>query len=250
MKKSIFRIIIILLFIVSILYISLIVLKNNIPIRDNENNSKLVHVKAFINSDCDTCTKVDTYLEVYKKAWVKFEVINIKEYLSDDYKANINGYNITKLPFLVFSKELSNYKTIANSWKDVFGYKNEKWEFIPTDIVPPYFDLKTKKIEWLIDITYIWDNVCTNCYTVDDIISILSNFWLRFQNIKQMNKESKKAIEFIEKYKINTFPVVLLSTNTSLYKNFSYFWQTLWSVEEDGIYILREPWKFGLNISD
>ena len=207
-------------------------------------------MKAFVNEDCIECTQVEDYLEVYKKAWVKFEFTNLKKYNTWEYKAHFNEYDITKLPFIVFSEELNNYETISNSWDNTFGYRNEKMEYIPTDIIPPYFDIKTKQVKWLINIVYIWDQNCNDCYKIEDSILILRKFWLRFKNINKIDKENKEAIKLIQKYNINTFPAIILSKNTKLYKNFSYFWKNMWSIEGDWRYILKKPWKIGLKIKN
>lgn len=250
MNKTILITFLITLFSIFILYPLILVLENKFISSWIEKDSRVVDIKIFTKSDCDECIKLDKYLEVYKKAWVKFWNISVKEYGGWEYKAHFNEYNITKLPFIVFSKEMANYDTIANSWNDTFGYKNDNLEFIPTDIIPPYFNINTKKIEWLIDITYIWNNVCKNCYTLENAMVILSNFGLKFKNIKKIDWKSKEAMDYINKYNITTLPVVLLSDNTSLYTNFSYFWQTIWSIEKDGEYILRKPWKLGLDIDN
>jgi hypothetical protein len=210
-------------------------------------DSNLVYVKYFTNSNCIECTNIDDYLKVYKKAWVKFWEISVKEYWSTEYKTHFNEYNIRKLPFIVFWEELDNYQTISDSWNNTFWYKNNLWEYITTDIIPPYFDLESKQVKWLIDITYIWNNNCIQCYSLDSVINILLSFWLKFNNIKKINNSSIEAKQVIDKYKIKTLPTIILSQNTKLYKNFSYFWKTIWTIESDWRYILREPEKLWLS---
>jgi len=211
----------------------------------NKDNN-IVDIKIILNSKCEDCTSLKSYLEVYEKSWVKFWNIKQIEYTSKEGKDYLQEYNIKRLPFIIFSNNLRKYKTIASSWTDTFGYKNDIWEYIPTDIIPPYFDIKNKDIKWLVDLTYIWDSNCEKCYLLSDIKEILGKFWIKFNNIVAIDKESTKAIELINKYNIKVFPNIILSKNLSLYKNFSYFWRSIWTVELDKKYILRSPGKFGL----
>lgn len=248
MKKYIFITCVIIIIIFSIFYIKKI--ENIKKITQKEDDQNLVYVKAFVNENCIKCTQVEDYLEVYEKAWVNFWTIDIKKYNTLEYIDQFRKYNITKLPFIVFSEELNNYETISSSWNNTFGYRNEQMEYISTDITPPYFDIEAKKVKWLIDIVYIWNRNCDDCYKIESIIWILRKFWLRFNNVNKIDKDDKEAIKLIEKYNIDTFPVILLSENTKLYVNFSYFWKTIWSIEDDWSYILRKPWKIGLKIKE
>lgn len=244
MKKNIFLIIsLVIVFIIFLLYKNMI---KEAPQLEVKNNSELVNITIFKNTKCVKCIQLDDYLKVYKKAGVKFWDISTLEYNSSDYNSNINNYNIKKLPFVVFSKELNSYKTISNSWDNTFWYKNNKWEYIPTDIIPPYFDLQSWEVKWLIDIIYIWDKECRECYTINDSIKIFKQFWLKFNKKATLNIDDKEALELIKKYEINTFPTVLLSSNMELYKNFTYFFQNFWTKELDNKYILRDASKIGL----
>lgn len=211
-----------------------------------EKPKNIVDITLFNNTSCIECTTLDWYLEVYKKAWVNFWNIRKIDYKSWEWKTHSQEYDVKKLPFIIFSKELSQYETISNSWDRTFGYKNNEWEFIPTDIIPPYFDIKSQKIEGLIDMIYIWNDSCEKCYTLNNIQSILSQFWLKFQNIKVHDNNWKIAKELIKKYNIEVSPVIILSAETNLYKNFAYFWKSIWTIEEDGKYILRKPNLIGL----
>jgi len=249
MKKYFY--IIIPLLVLFFLYFTFFYSENKISFFENNiHDSNLVHIKAFIKEDCSECTRVEDYLEVYKKAWVKFESISYKKYWSEEYKAHSNNYKINKLPFIVFSENLSNYKTISDSWEKTFWYKSSKWEYIVNDIIPPFYDLTDKKIKWLINLVYIWDKSCKNCYKIDDIKIILNSFWLKFKNVKEIDSKSLEWKELIEKYNIVKIPTIILSKNMELYKNFSYFWSNIWTKEKDGFFILREPEKINLIISN
>jgi len=213
----------------------------------NKDNN-IVNIIIILNNNCNECTSLDSYLEVYKKAWVNFWDLVKIDSTSFEGKDYLQKYKIKKLPFIIFSKNLEKYKTIASSWNDTFGYRNDLWEYIPTDIIPPYFNIKTKKIEWLIDMIYIWNINCNKCYLLSDIKERLGTFWIKFNNILTIDNNSKQAIDLVNKYNIKVFPNIILSSNLSLYKNFSYFWKNLWTIEEDKKYILRKPANLGLKV--
>ncbi|MDD3145456.1 MAG: hypothetical protein PHV23_05085 [Candidatus Gracilibacteria bacterium] len=210
------------------------------------NDSNTVDIKVVSNRECEECTSLDSYLKVYKKAGVQFGNIDNIDYTSSKGKEYINEYRIQKLPFIIFSKNLDRYDTIANSWSDTFGYKNKKKEFIPTDIIPPYFNLDSQETEGLLNITYIGYNSCDECFLFTDIKKLLSSFGLKFKVLKDVDKSSDEAEKLIKKYNIEVLPSVILSKNTSLYKNFSYFWTNFGTIETDGNFVLRNPEKLGL----
>ena len=134
-----------------------------------------------------------------------------------------------------------DYELIKTNWNSL-GVISEDGSYILTTINPPYRDITTNEIKGLVELTYITDRSCSECYNVSEHKLILTNqraFALAITKETSVDISTKEGKELINNYNITSVPTVLLSKEASAYPSLISVWRNVGSVEKDGILIFR-----------
>ena len=195
----------------------------------------LINIK---DSSCKNCTDLSSLPTQLIRAGViitdekTLDIAQAQEY--------ITKYNITKIPTVIFSSDLNAYlgNQILASWSKI-GSIEYDGSYILRAVPPPYKDLDTNSIKGLVDLIYLTDNLCTQCYNVTLHKLILARFGLFLNSEKSIDIGSTEGNNLVSKYKINKVPTIVLSKEAKDYESFIELWNQVGTIESDNVFIFR-----------
>jgi len=207
---------------------------------DAELNQQIGLVKATIikPDNCEKCFDLDSVLEQIKSLNVFIEK---EEILTEIEGAElIKKYNLQKLPVLILSEDFKAYESSSVIWEKLNGELDNSGNFLLRDVLPPFKDLKTKEIKGLVNVKYLSDKSCTECYNVIVHKNILGNFGIipiKEETIDISSEEGKKLKDL---YKIVKVPTVIISKEAADYQSFEEIFLQVGTKEKDNTYIFRK----------
>ncbi|MCH8003242.1 MAG: hypothetical protein IH934_01315 [Nanoarchaeota archaeon] len=219
------------------------------PYFDTSSNEIMGRVSlTYINdATCGNCTDLSIFVRQLKQLGVAItdeKVVDIK-----NADSLISKYSLDKVPSLIISSDLSAYEDITKDWQQVGTVENDG-SYIFRTISPPYFDLNKNKVVGLVDVTYLSDKSCLDCYDVEIHRQILSNprgINININSEKKIDISDDEGKELVEKYSITKVPTIILSSDFSDYPSAKSF-GNFFTVEDDGSYVFRSLEAMGKNI--
>jgi len=199
----------------------------------------IVNATIVVKKDCSDCVKPEAYIQNFKQFWVFIGKPNIINFDSEEWSKLVKKYNITKLPFIIFSEDISAYKQIAESWAGFWDITNDN-EYILSKINPPYFDIAQQKVVWLLGVKYLTDKSCADCYDVNINKQILWKMWAVISKEETIDISSVKGKQLVKKYNIKKVPTIILSPDAKYYIGLNQAWKDVWTIEKDWSYIFRK----------
>lgn len=231
--------------------------KNNGEVKDNtfiftkvtpifinaQTQQEMGKVIATIISDpsCLQCIDPKLTIESFKKAGVK--ITNQRELVWNSYEGQqiISQYKITKLPTFVLSPDIDIYDNVKSNWANIGTVETDK-TYVARNLFLPYRDLEKGQILGLVDLIYLTDSSCTDCYKAVDVQKpILKQGYgvgIRFE--RTVDVASAEGQNLTNKYKITKVPTILLSSEADQYTNLKNVWKNVGTVENNGWYVFRE----------
>ncbi len=229
-----------------------LIFENTKPIYfDIETNEEIGRVTSITIKDpgCKDCSDVSSLITQL----VRTGVIVSKESTLDVSQAQelIAKYKITKIPTIIFSKDLGSYQDsqVLSAWKQ-FGSIEDDGSYILRAVPPPYKDLTKNEVVGLVDVTYLNDNSCSNCYNVSLHKAILLNFGTFISKENRIDISSVEGKDLLAKYKITKVPTIILTKEASAYTSLIEAWKQVGTVEDDGIFVFRNLEVLGLPYKD
>ena len=149
----------------------------------------------------------------------------------------IAKYNISKVPTIIMSSDALLYPAISQVWKDA-GTIESDGMLVLRAVSAPYQEPATHVIRGLVDITYVTDASCAECYNVSIHDNILSqNFRMYFGNKKTIDVGTPEGKAFIAAYNITKVPTIVLSPESKVYAGIQEIWSNVGTVAPDGSYV-------------
>lgn len=200
-------------------------------------------VSLYILKDtaCEKCNDLSLLINQIKAAGIKIAEEKTMSTSSDDGKELATKYNIDFVPTIILSKDASAYAIMQQAWPQI-GSRETDGSYVLRVVSPPFINLTTAKLRGLIDITYLIDKTCTECYNVSQHRLILANpqgFAMKLDEEETYDIADAKGKELIAKYSITQVPTIILSNEVSVYPS-SLALKEFFSVENDGSYIFRQ----------
>ena len=90
-----------------------------------------------------------------------------------------------------------------------------------------------------VDLIYLIDGSCTDCYDAKAHRSILGQLGIIFGEEKSIDVSSKEGKKLIDQYDISLVPTVILSEEAGGYELFNTVWGEVGTEEKDGKYVFR-----------
>lgn len=189
---------------------------------------------AITAKECKICMDMESVMQELKQTpFVKLRQSNILFASSDEAKSLITKYNIKKLPTIILKGERIDELPLR-------GFNIIDDVAVLEDVPPPYVDLDKKEISGLVDITYITDKTCTECYNVTQHRAVMElAFGLYINNEQSIDINTEKGRETVQKYKITKVPTIILSPGAGEYPTIQEVWDQLGTVEKDGNHVFR-----------
>ncbi len=211
------------------------------PYRDLEQDKVLglVTLTRLVDSSCDQCSSVDPIINSFKQAGAVFISDRTVEYTSDEGNALINTYGVKEIPAVVISKDITDYPQIAEIWPRL--NVTEKNGFYALHVLqPPYRNLSANKIVGLVDVIYLNDSSCGNCYNVLVHKIILgTNFGVSLVNETVVDVNSTQGKELVSRYNITVVPVFIMSPEAKYYSGLMQVWLSVGTTESNSWYVFR-----------
>lgn len=221
-----------------------LILSNLKPPYTNAATGKIEgRVSLYILKDaaCDKCADFTSLTTEMKKAGIRISEEKNIESSSDEGKALAKKYGIGFVPTLIISKDASAYPIMQQAWPRL-GTIESDGSYVLRLVSPPYINLTTGKLRGLVNVVYLTDKSCTDCYDVNLNNQILTNpngFAMKFDKEETIDISDSKGKELISKYNITQVPTVILSDEVSAYPS-SKGMQQFFSAEKDASYVLRK----------
>lgn len=210
---------------------------------DTENKQEMGKVIATIISDplCSQCLDPELTIESFKKAGVK--ITDQKEVVWNSYEGQqvINQYKITKLPTFILSSDIDLYENVKSNWSNIGTVETDK-TYVARNLFLPYRDLEKGQILGLVDLIYLTDSSCTDCYKAADVQKpiLKQGYGVGIRSERTVDVSSVEGQNSTNKYKITKVPTIILSPDADLYPNLKNVWKSVGTVESDGWYVFRE----------
>ncbi|VVC04318.1 Uncharacterised protein [Candidatus Bilamarchaeum dharawalense] len=150
----------------------------------------------------------------------------------------IQTYNITKLPVLLLSEDAAVYPIFAQI--SVLGTIENGW-FVLREVKPPYVELPTHEIHGVVNVIYLYNSSCKDCFDIHELGYYLSeSAGLYIDNETNYDSNSSEAKTLIGKYNLTALPALLYSPQIATYPAFEKVWKQINnSVESDGWFVFR-----------
>lgn len=206
----------------------------------------LVTVTLLTNHSCYQCLDLTLTVEVFKKAGIKIAGQKEIVWNSPAGQQIINQYKITKVPTFLLSSDIDLYDAVKTNWSQLGTIEQDK-TYVARNLVLPYLDLEKGKIVGLVNLIYLTDSACPDCYKPKEVQKrILSQGYgvqLRFERTVDILSGEGQSLK--RKYNITKIPTILLSLDVDQYANLKNVWKGVGTVESDGWYVFRELQQLG-----
>ncbi|MCL5797382.1 MAG: hypothetical protein M1366_01085 [Patescibacteria group bacterium] len=205
-----------------------------------------VSVTYLTDSSCSACINPKLTIDAYKKTGVK--VIEEKEvsWSSAEGQRLIGHYKIEKLPTFILSSDVSFYPSIAGSWKNI-GTVESDGTYIARQLFLPYRDVAKGQIVGLVDVIYLADSSCTDCYKPQEVHKniLTQGFGVGIRSEQTVDINSSYGKSLVGKYKIIQVPTLLISPEVKEYTGIKQVWPQVGTTESDGWYVFRQVARLG-----
>ncbi|MBI2650780.1 hypothetical protein HYX04_05740 [Candidatus Woesearchaeota archaeon] len=208
-----------------------------------EGRVALYHLK---DASCEKCNSLSILTNQIKAAGVKIYDEKIIALNSAEGKELIKKYSIGFVPAIILSKDAAAYSIMQQAWPQI-GSKESDGSYVLRSASPPFINLTTGKTRGIVNIVYLTDKSCTECYNVSLHKEILANpqsFAVKLEKEETYDISDAEGKEFIAKYNITQAPAVILSDELSAYPS-SQTLTEFFSVEKDGSYVFRKASVLG-----
>ncbi|MAG22397.1 MAG: hypothetical protein CL943_03800 [Candidatus Diapherotrites archaeon] len=223
--------------------------KPTAPYEDTGSGKTVGKVVAIIleADECEVCADVSYFIDSLTENGVFVGEEKAVGYATDEGKELTTTYSIGKAPALLLSDDIDAYPLILDSLKSA-GLQAESGYYI-IESAPPYIDVTNGETKGLIDIIYLADESCENCYDVMVHKNILGRFAVAIGEEQTIDVSSTEGADLIQDYNIGKVPAIVLKGELSIYPSFESIWmQRLGTREEDGSYVFREMAALGKGI--
>ena len=199
------------------------------------------------DSTCEKCNDLSTLILQIKGAGVKIYEEKNAEPSSNEGKELISKYNIGFVPSLVLSKDAAAYEVIQSAWSQV-GSRENDGSYVLRTINPPFINLTTNQLRGIVNIIYLTDKSCSECYNVNqhkEILTSPQSFAIKLEKEETYDISDAKGKELVARYNIKLVPATILSSEIGVYPT-SRILRQFFSVENDGSYVFRSPQALGV----
>lgn len=200
----------------------------------------MVSLSYIKDSKCVSCADLTFLISQIKAAGIKIVDEKIIEAGGSQGNSLVKKYNIGFAPTIILSKDAEAYAIMEQAWPQI-GTKENDGSYVMRVPIPPFLNMTSKVLRGIVDMIYVTDNSCRDCYNVSQHREILANeqgFAVRLGMEEYVDIGDAKGEELISKYNITQVPTVIVSDEISVYPS-SQALKQFFSVEKDGSYVFR-----------
>jgi len=200
----------------------------------------LVSSTTIIDSSCEKCFSIEQVNGFFERNGVKFSEKKTIKAGSDEALRLIGANGIKTVPALVVSADVLEYP-FAEKFFQQMGIKESNGYFAIHSVFPPYKEIETGEVRGLVDVIYLKDNSCGECFEATQQGNLLSQLGIIINSEETLDVSSERGKGLVEKYGIKKVPAMIISPGISLYAGLGNAWSQVGSVEEDGWYVFQKP---------
>jgi len=216
----------------------------------------LLKIVRLVNSTCFGCTKASVLQgDLEASAGLKFSEESEVEINTTQGKTLISQYDLTKIPALIISGEVSAYPVLTEGWPKV-GTTESDGSLVWRLVTPPYQELPSNRLRGLATLIGIRNETCKSCYDITVHERIFGAYGVLFGNTTYLNYTRPWAKELVQKYNITFLPTVLVDRELEEYYPFvlgppslEQIWNQVGSTEPDGWHVFRNMSVLGGNLT-
>lgn len=210
----------------------------------------LVTITRIVDSSCKLCTDLSSIVRTFENAGIVIASDISVEYNSTDGKALTSTYELNEVPAVIVSKNVLEYPAMVSLWPQLNATeKNNNYALHLTR--PPYRDLATNRIVGLVDMIYISDSTCSECYDVMVHKQIVgASFGVALVNETLLDISSVEGKALVSKYKIQAVPTFVMSPDAKYYNILMQVWPSVGTTEANGWYVFRNITQMQSNYRD
>ncbi len=207
----------------------------------------LVRVTHLTDPSCQACPKPQVLMQSLNQAGVRVSASTTVAWNSSVGQKIISQYNIKSVPTIIISSDLGYYDEIKTAWPQKIGTIESDGTYVVRQLPFPYRDVQKNKIVGLVDIVYLVDSSCKNCYKPNLIHkSILTQgFGVAIGSEKTVDAATVAGKELVKKYNLTQIPTVLISPDIVMYTQITSLWPKVGTVEQNGWYVFRKMEQIG-----
>ena len=184
----------------------------------------VVSAKLF-EADCQKCTDLAPYIQALRQAGLTLQV----ETTQDD--AQLDQYNVDKLPALILDKEASYYEGFSQVWSSLGDKVGES--YVLRTLNPPYVERASGEVVGLVTFTMLDDESCEECYDPALHKQILARYGVAIGDEERVDISGARGQELLEEHRITKVPTIVLTGDVDAYPTFVNVWKQVGKVEED-----------------
>ncbi len=197
-----------------------------------------VDVTHIVDSSCEICSSEDVIVQVFEASGMVVGRETTVEYDSGEGQRLINNFGLQTVPAVVFSQDIIDYPNITGVLTRLNSSEIDG-SYALSVRQPPFRNL-SEGIVGLVDLAYINDSTCDQCYDVFLHRSILSiNFGVFVDREVIIDVNSPLGKEFLNRYNITKIPTVIVSDDANVYPGLMQLWDGVGTIEEDGYMVFR-----------
>lgn len=199
----------------------------------------LVNITRLLDTSCAQCSSVEPIINSFGQsgAVIKNDV-NV-EYNSPQGAQLISRFGVREIPAIIISRDILDYPAIAAIWPQLNA--TEKNGFYALHVLqPPYRDLQQNRIVGLVDVIYLNDSSCTNCYNVlvhEQILRFSFGIFLVNETVVDINSTDGRGL--ISRYNITAVPTFVMSPEAKFYTSLVQVWPSVGTKEANEWYVFR-----------
>ena len=204
----------------------------------------LVKLIALTDDACTQCIKLDGVITALEGAGIKIVDKQAQAYDSAEGKAAIAKFGVTRVPAIVVSNDITVYEGMAQQLQALNSVEKDGY-YVVHSLTPPYRDVASNQVKGLVQVVYLTDNSCKECFDVKINKQILQRFGLAIESEKTLDIASKEGKELLNRFNITKVPAFLASGEAKEYAAFNSVWKQVGTIEGEGWYVFRKPELFG-----
>ena len=198
----------------------------------------LVRLKEIYDSSCAECSSLSGFKKQLEAVGIGIEEYESIDSNSENGKNLIAQNNLKFTPSLLISKDIENYWWVFSQLEESLTENDEY--YVLKNPVFPYKDLTTQSIKGKVDITYLTDNSCENCYNISILKSSFQSLGIYIDDENYVDISSTQGKGFLSKYEITAVPTVILSKEIKDYELIKEALEQVGTFETDGKFIFRK----------
>lgn len=207
----------------------------NLETKEIKGFVKLTEIKPDKCAECISLSQIKNQFEKNGVKIEKYEAINSS---SDSGKKLINENELNFVPILLISKDIKEYWWIFDQIKDSLVEKEDY--YILKNAIPPYLDLKDRRVKGKVDILYLENKSCENCFNVTQLKSSFQGLGVYFVSEKYVDVSSTEGKSLLNNYNITAIPTIVLSRDIQDYSSLKNMLEQAGSFENDGKFVFRK----------